>query len=343
MKSSKAFQKVEGVPNLYHRGTQFYARLSINGKQTWRSLDTKSIREAKKALAELQTGRTTEVKKRSEPSLHAAMEETIAFRAIRRGISRPLSAATLSYHAEILTLAKKMLPDKRLSSLTESEILSIIGGATVGQSRRKAVFELVKGTFQRARDNRQTVANPLAGHVPGQVPPKDRELPTREQLDEIIAVVKDESPKWGRKAGLSIRFFAFSGMRRSEALAVEWSDIGAKEIHIKGTKTARSDRRLQINPPLQETLDEIAEVYGREGRVIPLKCVRAHLKKACEKLELRKLTNHDLRSWFATYSLQQGVDVPTVADWLGDSAEVVLRRYTAIMTDHKHTAAQLLK
>jgi integrase len=193
------------------------------------------------------------------------MEEALAFRAIRRGISRSLSPATLSYHAEILTLAKKMLPDKRLSSLTENEILSIIGAATVGQSRRKAVFELVKGTFRRAKDSRQTDTNPLAGHVPGQVPPKDRELPTREQLDEIIAVVEDESPKWGRKAGLSIRFFAFSGMRRSEALTVESSDIGAKEIDIKGTKTARSDRRFQINPPLQDTLDEIAEVYGKEG------------------------------------------------------------------------------
>ena len=60
-------------------------------------------------------------------------------------------------------------------------------------------------------------------------------------------------------------------------------------------------------------------------------------------LGLLKLTNHDLRAWFATYALQQGVDVATVADWLGDSAEVVLRRYASIMTAHKKTAATLLK
>jgi hypothetical protein len=37
------------------------------------------------------------------------------------------------------------------------------------------------------------------------------------------------------------------------------------------------------------------------------------------------------------------VDVATVADWMGDSPEVVLRRYTAIMDDHKREAASKLR
>ncbi len=343
MSNTKSFQKVDGVPNLYHRAGRYYGRVSVGGKQSWRSLGTDKIREAKRMLAELQTGRVTEIRKRTEPNLHAALEDTIEFRAIRRGIDKPLSKATQAYHQELLVLAKKLLPNRRLSSLSTEEILGSIGGAQVGQSRRKAVFELVKATYKRAVEKHQIADNPLAGHVPGQVPAKDRQLPTREELENIVEAVAELYPASGKAASLTIRFLAFSGLRRGEANALAWKDVHDGEIHVAGTKTVRSRRRVQVNPPLQAVLNEIAEVYGKDGHVVPLKCVRAHLKAACEKLDIHKLTNHDLRSWFATYALQSGVDVPTVADWLGDSAEVVLRRYASIMDSHKKVAAQLLK
>lgn len=349
MVKTKAFQKVSGVPNLYHRGGRYYARISTNGKQSWRSLGTTRVTVAKTELAKLQTGQPVDIKKRDEPTLHKAMEETLQFRRTRRGASRPLSEATLAYHGELLKLARRTLPDKRLSSLSTEAILSAIGVAEVGQSRRKALFELVKGAYRRAVDERQTLRNPLAGHTPGQVGRKNRQLPTREELDAIVAEVERQFPKGGKKAALSIRFLAFSGLRRGEALGLTWAHVRGGKLHVteqengRRLKTERSRREVQINPPLKSALDEIAAIYGREDRIMPSKCVRAHLKTACAALGFQKLTNHDLRSWFATWAIQSGVDVATVADWMGDSPEVVLRRYTAIMDDHKREAASKLR
>jgi integrase len=251
-------------------------------------------------------------------------------------------------------MAKRIVPDRRLSSFTSEELLGLIGGATLkkkakgkalplGQSCRKAIFELVKGAFRKAIADEKFTANPLEGYTPGQVPKKKRKLPTRDQIDKIVAAVIDEYPRSGKRAALTIRFLAFSGLRRSEAASLMWPAVSEGEIEIDGTKTEGADRTLQIGPALQGVMDEITAVYGKTGRVVPLKCVRGHLKLACAKLGLQKLTNHDLRAWFVTYALQQGADVPTVADWIGDSPTVVLSRYTSIMDGHKKTAAKLLK
>jgi integrase len=337
MGKTKAFKKVKGDRNLYHRDGRYYARIWANGKRSWRSLETTKLTVARKGLAQLHNGRLSEIQKRAEPTLHRAMKSVIAFRKTRRGAARPFSASTLAYHAELLTLAVRILPDKRLSPLRVETILSAIKKAEVDQSRRKAVFELVKGAYRRAVDEWQTAQNFLAGLVPGQVDRKKRTLPTREQLDEIIAKVEECFPKSGKPTGLTIRFLAFSGLRRGEALGLTWARIKGGALHVVEQENqqrltpVQSRRKVEISPRLKAVLDAIEEPYGREGRVIPLKCVRHHLKAGCEDLKLQKLTNHDLRSWFATYTLQSGVDIPTVADWLGIAPEVVLRRYPAIM------------
>ena len=104
------------APGLYVRepGGGFYARITLNGKRTWRSLDTEKIREAQKRLRDLQSGHTRQVSTRSDDKLHAAIAKVMEFRSIRRGINRPIKARTAGYHQEILGITKKLSPDRPL-------------------------------------------------------------------------------------------------------------------------------------------------------------------------------------------------------------------------------------
>ncbi len=347
MTKTKTFQKVEGVPCLYHRGGIYYARISVAGKQTWRSLDTDNLRVAKKSLAFLQTGRVSDVRSRDEPTMHQAIDEMLRFRATRRNVSRPLSPETIRYHGELAKLAKATLPDRKLSTFTDEEILNAVAGTGMSASRRKGLFDAYKGAFKRAVELGQVSANPLAGHVPAQVPRKERELPSREELDQICEQMEAQFPEAGKAAALTARFLAFSGLRWSEAKGVEWEHVTKDHIRVEGLngrlKTLRSRRKIQINPPLREVLDVIASVYGKQGRVMPMATILNYLAQACEALGLEKIVHHDLRSWFCTWCLSQGTDINTTADWMGDDPTTVLRVYAQMNEDHKLEAAGNLR
>ena len=53
------------------------------------------------------------------------------------------------------------------------------------------------------------------------------------------------------------------------------------------------------------------------------------LARACQKLGVGLLTHHDLRDAFATAAIEAGVDIPTVAAWLGhaDGGALLMRVY----------------
>jgi integrase len=53
------------------------------------------------------------------------------------------------------------------------------------------------------------------------------------------------------------------------------------------------------------------------------------LANACRKFGVEPLTHHDLRDAFATLAIEAGVDIPTVAAWLGhaDGGALLMRVY----------------
>jgi len=304
------------------------------------------VREAQKRLRDLQSGLTRQVSTRSDDKLHAALTKVIEFRAIRRGIDRPIKKRTAGYRQEILGITKKLFPDRPLASFDAVGVLRGIQDSGYGQSRRKAIFELLKRTFADAVENGTIARNPLAGRVPGQVPKKDRVLPTREQLEEMMEVIPQLFPRYGHRAVLSLRYLAFSGMRLMEARSVDWErDVGERKIRIagaeEGTKTNKI-RFLDINQPLRDVLADIAAKYGRKGRVMPAVNIRPQLEAGCKHLKIPVIDHHDLRAWFITWGIVSGVDVATLAEWVGNSPKVLLERYAAVQDSQRRAAAEKL-
>lgn len=57
------------------------------------------------------------------------------------------------------------------------------------------------------------------------------------------------------------------------------------------------------------------------------------------------LTPHDLRHLFATHCMESGVDVKTVASWLGhkDGGRLLLERYTHLRSEHSQEMAKRIR
>ena len=70
-------------------------------------------------------------------------------------------------------------------------------------------------------------------------------------------------------------------------------------------------------------------------------CKRS-LQQACKAAELPRLSHHDFRHLFATRCIQSGVDIPTVARWLGhsDGGALLQRTYFHLVDEHSRKMAE---
>ena len=68
------------------------------------------------------------------------------------------------------------------------------------------------------------------------------------------------------------------------------------------------------------------------------------LRRACQKVGIQNLRHHDLRHYFATKAVQAGVDMPTIAKWLGhsDGGALAMKVYSNVMDDHVINSAMKL-
>ena len=91
-----------------------------------------------------------------------------------------------------------------------------------------------------------------------------------------------------------------SSMRVSEALGVTDADISEKGIHVRGTKTAASDRMVPwIIPRLREIIND----RPRTSKAT----LNRHLERICEENGLPAMSCHSLRISFASLCYSKGV------------------------------------
>ena len=174
------------------------------------------------------------------------------------------------------------------------------------------------------------------------------------------------------------RFYAFfatalyTGMRRGELLALEWSDIDFKNSQLKVnkqlykgiTQPTKTNKERIIDIPLN-LLDILRKekqecnlltkyvFHGLKGQPIhPYYMEEKHFHpiiNACNKIldeenQIRKFRFHDLRHTYATYLLSNGVPVKYVQKQLGHaSAKMTLDVYASVMPGVKFEALEMLE
>lgn len=141
---------------------------------------------------------------------------------------------------------------------------------------------------------------------------------------------------------LVIRFLAQTGLRINEARQVEWSQVRGDCLCLPAvtTKNGRT-RMVPFIPGTVELLDRLRLVTGNTGRVLPQAECKTALLRACAVVGLPPLAHHDFRHLFATRAIESGVDVPTVARWLGhrDGGALLAKRYFHLLDEHSRRMA----
>jgi integrase len=178
-------------------------------------------------------------------------------------------------------------------------------------------------------------------------------LPTADQLTQLVTHIRKQKGWAAKQSGDLIEFLAFTGCRIDEARNVKWSHVKDAGVWIHGGATGTknsSSRHLPMNTGIARLLADLkAKPRYRETTrsadfVMAVSECPKTLAHACTALNLPHLTHHDLRHWFATQAISKGIDVPTVARWLGhkDGGALLMRTYSHLLQEHSVAMAAKL-
>ena len=149
------------------------------------------------------------------------------------------------------------------------------------------------------------------------------------------------------EVAFSFLFLCFTGLRMGEARKLAWKDVMDDRIIIRGTKTSSAFRFLPLFPQLREFLNSMREHRGvvkDSDNVLGRQRIDKALRRACQRVGVEYLRHHDLRHYFATKAVQSGIDMPTIAKWLGhsDGGVLAMKVYSNVMDEHAiHQSAKL--
>src|SRR5439155_17615466 len=176
-------------------------------------------------------------------------------------------------------------------------------------------------------------------------PPRFKERPLMTQLN-FTRLLEELDKRPRSHAGLVVRFLAHTGLRINEARQLRWCDVQEDCIQVPGVVT-KNGRPLSIPfvNGVRETLDRLRVITGGAAQVLPRSACKRSLNSACKAARLPPLSHHDFRHLFATRCIQSGVDVPTVARWLGhsDGGALLGRTYFHLVDEHSRRMAEKVK
>lgn len=212
----------------------------------------------------------------------------------------------------------------------------------------------LRAIFDEAIERGARFSNPAARLK--RVPLRQRPLtlPTRTQFLDFVNVIRTAGAPQSNDCADFVSFVAYSGVRKSEAKFVTWSEVDFEngEIIVRGdplTGTKNNEiRRVPMIPELRDMLVAMRDARRMEkgsDRVLRVNEAEKSMRSAAKKIGIGHVRHHDLRHLFASTCIESGVDIPTVSRWLGhkDGGGLAMKVYGHLRREHSAAQAQRVR
>lgn len=225
-----------------------------------------------------------------------------------------------------------------------------LSSKVAGRSPRSynKAFYILRTLLNLAVDAGALAGNPLVARRRGELTKKDMpRRPTLPERDKLNAMLTEVGRPKGRTIGAEefLRGLYLTGMRKGEARALQIRHIRFEtmELDIPGTKTNAAPRTIPISSVAADHFRRIIDRRKQkelpidpDASVFMVSEAQKSLDRACLAVGIARLTHHDLRDAFATTCIEAGVDIPTLARWLGhsDGGALAMKVYGHLRKDH---------
>lgn len=337
-----------------HPGGTYYLHAKVNGRKIRKSLQTSDLKTAKrKRDEELEELRAIEP---TGPNVRTIGEALEAER--QRTLSKPkLKKKTIRYYGQLFDKMTTTLPcGDQVDQWTidaAREWWKEHSESVAAQHANNAL-QAVRRMTRRLLADHQIRVDATAGLKLMRIPKKRIDnLPTAKEMDALIAEIRGDNKRFGQNGKHAVEssnmteWLAWTGMRIAELNALQWEDVGKEWITVTGGEDGTKNhevRQIPINPRMRKLIKRMRQPDSA-GPVFHILTPRIALRAASERLGLRRMIVKDLRDWFASHCIERGVDIVTVAAWLGhkDGGKTLLNTYAHHQKLHGLASAKKLE
>jgi integrase len=335
------------TPGIYKRGGSYVVVWRHRGAQ--HKSFHRTLAEAREAKGERQAGRR---KPASRKPLDEYASEWLSGYAGRT--SRGFSAqARADYERSLDRYVLPFFAGWRLSDVERADVRRLVAKLEQGGLSPASVVKNLtplRAMFATALDDGLVSANPCAGIRVNRRPRGEGEehveakAMTRVELGRLLAAMPE---RWL----LLFELLAKTGLRISEALGLDWSDVefgSTPRLHVRRQfyrgdlrqlKTSAGRRDLPLSPGLARALWAARPAHGRgpvfatrDGQRLADRNVRRVLDKAGADAGLEWVHFHTFRHTCASMLFEGGKNIRQVCDWLGHADPAfTLRTYVHLI------------
>lgn len=212
-----------------------------------------------------------------------------------------------------------------------------------GRTARTSVVRrlaAVRTFFRVMRRTGRVAVDPTVGVG---TPKTRRKLPvhlTLDDMDRLLRAPTAESPL-GLRDRAFIEVLYSSGLRVSELVGLDWTDIDEAQGTVRVLGKGRKERIVPIGRPALAALAAYAEALAtgrrgavfrnaRGGRLTPRSVARLLAGHVVTSGARAKASPHALRHTFATHLLGSGADLRAIQELLGHASLSTTQRYTHV-------------
>ena len=201
--------------------------------------------------------------------------------------------------------------------------LGQVSTATVNTERKALV-----SFFHYLHEEGLWPTNPMERIKAIKVHHKERQVPSTEGIQKLLTVrcYRDVDTL---KFLTMLTLLLDTGLRIREACGIRRADINFERREITVLGKGGKERRVPFSPYTAGVLEACLAHSEDSCWLFPWRwdgngcwnvgCFQKMLRRACEKLGIKPITPHQLRHYFATYSLRAGAKIEVISKILGHS------------------------
>ena len=249
--------------------------------------------------------------------------------------------------------------DQCTLSIIRKYVYSYKDSRNLSANSVRLIISVLKSFFNYLSDENLISSNPTRKiKLPKKVAPVPKAI-AKFEIERILNAINISPLRCQKnqiRDRLIISMLYYTGIRKSELLALNWNDIDlSKSVLTIRSGKGRKYRTIPIHPKLQSLLDLYLEqrlplknyalFIGEQGKRLSrnsfANILTMYLKLS--GLDLKGFSAHSFRHSFATHLVESGVDIFTVQELLGHASLDSTKIYISFSHQKMTSAVQCLQ